>query len=116
MTKTRLVYIIMTLVCLTILLSLHGISSNAQSLSSEISEAIDSFVQEEMRKNRIPGLSVGIVEGNEVIYLRGFGDAGSDRQVTPQTSFIIGSMSKSFTALAIMQLVEAGRIDPIKES
>lgn len=111
MIQTKFFSVITILLCLIVLISVYGISSNAQSLPSTIPEAIDSFVQEEMRRNRIPGLSVGIVEGNEVIYLQGFGDAGSDRKVTPQTSFIIGSMSKSFTALAIMQLVEAGRID-----
>lgn len=86
------------------------VKSSIQSEDSHLT-VIDSFIEEEMQKNQIPGLSVGIVEGNEVIYLRGFGKAGSDRQVTPQTSFIIGSMSKSFTALAVMQLVEAGRVE-----
>jgi len=74
--------------------------------------AIEGFVKSEMAAQRIPGLALGIVKDNRVIYLRGFGEAdGSGREVTPQTPFIIGSLSKSFTALAIMQLVEAGKVD-----
>ena len=73
---------------------------------------IESFVQDEMAAQRVPGLALGIVEGNRIAYVRGFGTAdGSGREVTPQTPFIIGSVSKSLTALAVMQLVEANRIE-----
>ena len=73
---------------------------------------IESFVQGEMASQRVPGLALGIVEDGRVAYVRGFGKADdSGRAVTPQTPFIIGSVAKSFTALAIMQLVEANKID-----
>lgn len=65
-----------------------------------------------MAAQRIPGLALGIAEGDRIAYVRGFGTADdSGREVTPQTPFIIGSVSKSFTALAVMQLVEAQRIE-----
>lgn len=74
--------------------------------------AIESFVKEEMAAQRIPGLALGIVKDDRIAYIRGFGKADdSGRPVTPQTPFIIGSLSKSFTALAIMQLVEAGKVE-----
>jgi CubicO group peptidase (beta-lactamase class C family) len=74
--------------------------------------AIERFVQKEMAAQRIPGLALGIVKGDRIAYMRGFGKADeSGRAVTPQTPFIIGSVSKSFTALAIMQLVEAGKVE-----
>src|SRR5215472_18989294 len=73
---------------------------------------IDAFVSSQMQAQRIPGLSLGIVQGDQIVHLHGFGAAdATGRQVTPQTPFIIGSMSKSFTALAVMQLVEAGKVD-----
>jgi CubicO group peptidase (beta-lactamase class C family) len=73
---------------------------------------IERFVQDEMAAQRIPGLALGIVEGDRIAYVRGFGTADdSGREVTPQTPFIIGSVSKSLTALAVMQLVEANKIE-----
>ena len=74
--------------------------------------AIERFVQAEMAAQRIPGLALGIVKDDRIAYMRGFGTADdAGRAVTPQTPLIIGSLSKSFTALAIMQLVEAGKVD-----
>ena len=74
--------------------------------------SIDAYIEQEMREVRIPGLALGIVHNDEVVHLRGFGEAGPDgRAVTAQTPFILASASKSFTALAIMQLVESGKID-----
>ena len=81
-------------------------------LSRQIFTSIDAFVTSEMQANRIPGLSLGIVHGDQIVHRQGFGVAdATGRMVTPQTPFILGSMSKSFTALAVMQLVEAGKVE-----
>jgi CubicO group peptidase (beta-lactamase class C family) len=73
---------------------------------------IDEFVENQRTKNNIPALAIGIVNGKETMYQKGFGKADSEgRLVTPQTPFLLGSVSKSFTALAIMQLVDAGKIE-----
>lgn len=75
-------------------------------------DRIDTYIHSRMQTANIPGLALGVVHGDEVVYLKGYGIAAPDgRAVTPQTPFILGSTSKSFTALAVMQLVEAGRID-----
>jgi CubicO group peptidase (beta-lactamase class C family) len=74
--------------------------------------AIDAFVEAEMRAARIPGMALGIVQGDRIVHLHGFGVADpSGRRVTPQTPFHIASVTKPFTALAIMQLVEQGTLD-----
>jgi CubicO group peptidase (beta-lactamase class C family) len=74
--------------------------------------AIDAYVEAQMREQRIPGLALGIVQGDQVVHLRGFGVADpAGAPVTPQTTFSIGSLTKSFTALAVMQLAEARRLD-----
>lgn len=74
--------------------------------------AIDAYVTGKMRSARIPGLSLAIVKGDQVVYLKGFGRADpSGRAVTPQTPFMIGSITKPFTALAVMQLVDSGKVD-----
>lgn len=74
-------------------------------------EAVDAFVREEMARHRIPGLALAVVRGDEIVHLRGYGSAGQGRPMTAQTPLYIGSISKSFTALAVMQLAEAGEID-----
>ena len=74
--------------------------------------AIDRYVRSEMDAQRIPGLALGIVQGDRIVHVQGYGQTGrSGPDVTPQTPFLIGSVTKSFTALAIMQLSEAGRVD-----
>jgi CubicO group peptidase (beta-lactamase class C family) len=74
--------------------------------------AIDKFVKAEMDAQRVPGLALGIVQNDRIVHMRGFGKADhSGRAVSPQTPFVIGSLSKSVTALAIMQLVEARKVD-----
>src|SRR5215472_11755277 len=51
---------------------------------------IDAFVSSQMQANRIPGLSLGIVQGNQIVHLHGFGPAdATGRLVTSQTPFII---------------------------
>jgi CubicO group peptidase (beta-lactamase class C family) len=74
--------------------------------------AIDAYVQSEMEAARIPGAALGIVQSDQLLHLKGFGIADpSGRPVTPQTPLMIGSTTKSMTAVAIMQLVEEGKIE-----
>ncbi len=86
--------------------------SSSSSVDGPGFAGIDHYVHKEMRKMRMPGVALGIVKRDKTVHLKGFGQANSSaRAVTPQTPFIIGSTSKSFTALAIMQLVEAGKVE-----
>jgi CubicO group peptidase (beta-lactamase class C family) len=74
--------------------------------------AIDRYVESERQAMRVPGLTIGIVQGERVVHTAGFGQADpSGRPVTAQTPFFTASLMKSFTALAVMQLVEAGQVD-----
>ena len=78
--------------------------------SVQVFAAIDNYVRQEMRAVRAPGAAIAIVHGDHIVHARGFGQADpSGKVITRDTPFILGSMTKSFTALAIMQLVEAGR-------
>ena len=77
-------------------------NSSSQADSPDF-DAIDVYVQNQMQEMRMPGAALGIVKGDKIVHLQGFGDADdSGREVIPQTPFKIGSTSKSFTALAIM--------------
>jgi CubicO group peptidase (beta-lactamase class C family) len=73
--------------------------------------AIDAYLRAQMATHHLPGLAIVIVEGERVVMARGYGNAGRGRPVTPQTQFNIGSCTKSFTALAVAQLAEQGRLE-----
>jgi CubicO group peptidase (beta-lactamase class C family) len=75
-------------------------------------EEIDAHIERQMERLNVPGTSLAIVEDGEIAHLRGFGEARLGGEApTPHTPFFIGSLTKSFTALAVMQLVEAGKIE-----
>jgi CubicO group peptidase (beta-lactamase class C family) len=71
---------------------------------------IDRFIEAEMRRNGLPGLALGITREDRIVYLKGYGTSGDGRPVTPDTRFHVASLSKSITALAVLQQVEAGRL------
>jgi CubicO group peptidase (beta-lactamase class C family) len=59
------------------------------------------MVEGEMRRLRIPGAALAIVEGDQIVHLRGFGRAHPrGKPPTPDTPFFIGSLTKAVTALA----------------
>lgn len=75
-------------------------------------ENVDSYLHSEMQALKIPGLETAIVYKDQVVYANGFGVADpSGRAVSAQTPMLLGSLSKGFTALAVMQLVEAGKVE-----
>ena len=104
--------IVLTIGLCLLLVGLSPLQRSGLANGSEIDfKAIDDYISTQMRASRIPGLTLSIVKGDQVVYLKGYGRADpSGRAVTPQTSFAIESLTKSFTALAVMQLVEAGKI------
>lgn len=73
---------------------------------------LSAFITAQMQTGHIPGLALSVVQDRQVVYQQGYGQAdASGRAVTSQTPFILGSTTKSFTALALMQLVEQGKVD-----
>jgi CubicO group peptidase (beta-lactamase class C family) len=91
--------------------SYHFASAVSRSSTLDFT-AVDQYVNECRQKNRVPGIAIAVVEGDKIAYLKGYGIADpSMRPVTPQTPFLLGSTSKSFTALAVLQLVEQGKLD-----
>jgi CubicO group peptidase (beta-lactamase class C family) len=94
-------------------LLLTAIMGSVHAQPSELDTAgIDAYIASVMAADRIPGLALAIVHDDRVVYMQGYGTTGvNDTAITPNTAFQLGSMSKSFTALAIMQLVESGSID-----
>ena len=97
---------------ITVLLLAQVAAARAESSSTPDFSAIDSFIQNEMQATHVPGLALAIVHKDEVVYLKGYGIADdSGTPVTPQTPFMLASVSKPFVSPAVMQLVEAGKVD-----
>jgi CubicO group peptidase (beta-lactamase class C family) len=79
--------------------------------------AINTYLKKQMKVQGIEGLSYAIVKNDRMIYSKAFGMADFERKLTPKTPMKLASLSKSFTALAIMQLVEQGKVNldaPVK--
>lgn len=80
---------------------------------NEFKDKFENMITTKMAEMHIPGLSVALVKDDQVIYARGFGarNLKDNLPATPDTLYGIGSCTKSFTALAIMQLVEQEKLD-----
>ena len=80
----------------------------------ELETFFDSFMAEKLPDLNIPGATVVVVQGGDIILSKGYGfaDLDSETHVNPaETIFRIASVSKLFTATAVMQLVERGEVD-----
>ncbi len=75
---------------------------------------IDRFVAQQMQSQNTPGLALALVDRMGTITVRSYGyeDLEQRTPVSPATRFQIGSISKSFTAIALLQLADEGRFDP----
>ena len=77
-----------------------------------LDQAINSYVQGQWQSSKIPGLAVSVIQNNQIIYHAddGYADTSAKRPVTSSTLFELGSNTKAFTALAILQLENQGLI------
>ena len=91
-------------------LSLNALIPIAQAESDDKIHKIEQFVEEQREISQIPGISLVIVEKGKVVYQKGFGyaDVREKTPVTSNTLFELGSTSKAFTGLAILQLEKEG--------
>ena len=81
-------------------------------LDSQRIQSIDSFVANEMARQRIPGLAVGIYSRGRILLAKGYGEANVELgvPVKAETIFQSGSVGKQFVSAAIMMLVEEGKL------
>jgi CubicO group peptidase (beta-lactamase class C family) len=73
--------------------------------------AIDRFVLNQMAAHRIPAVALAITHGNKIGYVQGYGAAATGEPATGHTQFRLASLSKSLTAVAVLQRVEAGQVN-----
>ena len=75
--------------------------------------ALDAFVAREVADKALPSLSIALVDDQAVVWSKGYGFVDSAQKVpaTADTVYRVGSVSKLFTDIALMQLVERGKVD-----
>ena len=80
---------------------------------ASIVETLKPFIQREMAEKGLPGLSIAIIDDQRIVWAQGFGmaDPKLGSAATAETVYRIGSVSKLFTDIAIMQLVERGELN-----
>jgi len=117
MKKTSKSLIILIVFLILILLPLRCYSLGNDTieinyLSDNDKAKVEKFIEKQMNKGKIPGMSVIIVKGDKTVYQKGFGysDIESKKPVTSKSLFEIGSNSKAFTALGILNLQKSGLI------
>jgi CubicO group peptidase (beta-lactamase class C family) len=76
-------------------------------------DGVEAFLRTQMQKRHIPGLQVAVVQHGKIVRLGAYGLANIQDSipVSNQTLFQVNSITKAFTGVAIMQLVEAGKLD-----
>jgi D-alanyl-D-alanine carboxypeptidase len=95
----------------TFVLLACSVAGQAQ-LSQETKDAIDKLANETLTKTGVPSASIAVVKDGQVVYVKAYGDARLEPRTaaTPDMRYSIGSISKQFTAAAILLLQEQGKL------
>ncbi len=98
------------------LVSLSFAPSLAAPQSPAAIAELETFIRAEQARQGIPGLAIAVVSGDSVVWQKGFGVASAEGGasaplITPETLFQIGSLTKTFTATAILKTASEGRFD-----
>jgi serine beta-lactamase-like protein LACTB len=85
-----------------------------------VAAALEKMIRREMADKGLPALSIALVDDQKIVWSQGYGfaDPAAKKAATAQTVYRVGSVSKLFTDLAVMQLVERGALDldePVKK-
>jgi CubicO group peptidase (beta-lactamase class C family) len=79
----------------------------------QMTARVDKFVKAEMQRGKIPGVSLAVIKDGKPLIVKGYGFANLEHKVavTPETFFQSASVGKQFTAMAVMLLVEDGKVE-----
>src|SRR6202795_536788 len=105
--------------CVALALSVACDRTMAQSATAvrkdyaDVVETLRPFIQQQMAEKELPALSIAIIDDQQIVWSEGFGMADPKSKIpsTADTVYRIGSVSKLFTDIAIMQLVERGELN-----
>jgi CubicO group peptidase (beta-lactamase class C family) len=94
----------------TLLIGLFAATALAAPAPPMTPAAIDAYMRDALESTGLPGVSVVVTHGDAVVHAAGYGHDSQGRAVTANTPMRVASVSKSFTAMAVMTLVEQGKI------
>ncbi len=79
----------------------------------EAFKRLDQFIEQKMKVTNVPGMAVAVTDREKLLRVStyGFADVAAQTPVTPEMLFEIGSIGKSFTSIALLQLREEGRLE-----
>src|SRR6267154_270652 len=106
-------YVLMRYLCIVFLLAFAIFPALAQGqLSPDLREKIDKIASEALAKSGVPSASIAIIKNGRLVYVKAYGDARLEPRMpaTPEMRYSIGSISKQFTATAILLLQEQGKL------
>ena len=111
MKRSAFVFCLFALAASFFLLSDSFVFSQESNRANQL-EGLSSYVEKKMEEWKIPGMAIGVIQNDSVIFLEGFGFRDIDKKlpVTPQTLFGIASISKTFTAATIGILYDEGKL------
>src|SRR5258707_11192598 len=89
-----------------------GLAAPAKSYEA-VAKALDAFIAHEVEQKGIPALSIALVDDQTIVWAKGYGfaDPKTKKPATAETVYRVGSVSKLFTDIAVMQQVERGTLD-----
>lgn len=95
-------------------------STRVRDLDADVTALVDTWLDAEQGYNKLPSLVVSVVHGDKVVFSKGYGSADGAGKVkaTPETVYGICSITKLFTSVALMRLVEEGKVrldDPLTQ-
>lgn len=105
----ELSFILLLIILLTPMFHLP-FSVSVQAAQPFKTEDIDKFVTNYIERNGLPGASIVVVKDGKLVYEKGYGHDSEGKPITEKSLMRIGSASKSFTAFAVLQLVDEGKI------
>lgn len=96
--------------CVAVLAPVHAEDGSPY---ADAIKALDALVERERVAAGIPGLSIALIDRDRLVWAKGYGHADAAKKIpaTAETVYRVGSVSKLFTDLAVMQLVEEGKLD-----
>ncbi|MDQ3908636.1 MAG: beta-lactamase family protein [Acidobacteriota bacterium] len=108
----------LALACVAIVLFAARPSRAQSLLPADVRESIDKIASQTLERTGVPSASVAVVKDGQIVYEQAYGDARLDPRVAANTRmrYSVGSISKQFTATAILMLAEEGKLsldDPV---